>query len=65
MALAILNQLLPLLITHAPQIIGQVKAIFTHPKVGLTDAEFDAALEANQKNIDRLANPDSFRTRRS
>jgi hypothetical protein len=56
-----LTRLLPLLVTHAPSIISQVRGIFTAPEIGGDPDKFDEVLAANQKDIDRLAKPDSFR----
>lgn len=59
--LLFLTRLLPILAAEAPALITQVKQIFVHPEIGGDAAKFDEVLAANQKDIDRLADPDSFR----
>lgn len=56
-----LTRLLPILAANAPSLISQVRGIFTHPEIGGDPDKFDEVLAANQKDIDRLGNPDSFR----
>jgi len=56
----VMPQLAPVL-AGAPELVGLFRHAFK--KVGGKDADFDAILAANQKDIDRLKNPDSFRTK--
>lgn len=55
----LLLNFLTLLLTRAPDLAAVVRGPFM--EVGGTDADFDAILAANQKDIDRLGNPDQFR----
>ncbi len=57
--LAFLTKFLPLLAKYAPGLIVQARDIFK--SVGGEDADFDQILADNQKDIDKLANPDQFR----
>ena len=50
---------LKIVLPQAPQLTSMFRAAFA--KVGGTDADFDQILENNQKDIDRLGEPDSFR----
>lgn len=60
--MTLLLQFLSLLLTRAPEIEATARSVFR--EVGGTDAELDAALAENQRAIDRLKDPDSFRRRR-
>ena len=53
---------LTIVLPKAPELAGLFRNAFV--KVGGTEADFDAILDANQKDIDRLGDPDSFRTKR-
>jgi len=57
----VLLQFLALLLTRAPELTPIAKDVFR--EVGGDEAELDAILAANQKDIDRLKDPDSFRHR--
>lgn len=61
---AFLSILVPQLgpvLARAPELIGLIRGAFT--RVGGKDANLDKILAANQIDIDRLAHPDSFRTK--
>lgn len=54
----VMPQLGPVLM-RLPELASLFRSAFT--RVGGDESEFDAILAANQKDIDRLAEPDSFR----
>lgn len=60
--IAFLNAFIPAatpILARVPELVGLIRSAFQ--KVGGTDADIDAILAANQKDIDRLGDPDSFR----
>ena len=61
-ALALIGAFVPQLgpvVAAAPEVIRLLKGAFT--KIGGDEADLDRILAENQIDIDRLANPDSFR----
>lgn len=54
-----LLKFLTIVLPQVPHLAAMFRAAFT--RVGGTEDEFDAILAENQKDIDRLADPDSFR----
>lgn len=59
--LAFLKIALPIAQKYGPELVHQLRSAFTHVSVGGNDADFNAILDANQKDIDILQNPDSLR----
>jgi hypothetical protein len=56
----LMPQLAPIL-PRVPELVNLIRGAFT--RVGGKDADLDKILAANQIDIDRLADPDSFRNK--
>lgn len=52
---------LTIILPRVPELTGMFRDAFK--QVGGNEEDFDKILEQNQKQIDRLADPDSFRTK--
>lgn len=57
--LAFLKLALPIASKYGPELVHQLRSAFS--SVGGHDADFDAIIAENQKDIDILKNPDSLR----
>ena len=57
-----LIQFLTIVLPKVPELASLFRSAFT--QVGGSEEDFDKILDDNQKDIDRLKNPDSFRKKR-